>query len=449
MASAQASAQVSIKRFVTENPLNIEDVLQDLGINSTPIKVAIAYGHGIAFQLTYSTIKIDDEAQIGKNTKDRKKLMLFSNQHKIQFSFENDKDDFVGNFSFYIWLNDKIMPFTSSIDDIISRVAPQSHNVCSFVALTLAYDEMDITISNVLNRAYDYQNYGLPPMRSSSSIILTKPLNIPTSSISNFYLKTVNSPILSPVQVAPPSILPPVQVAPPSILSPVQVAPPSILSPVQVAHPLPSMVQISKDDASKPENEVDESEDEVDESEDEVDESEDEKELLVQSAVQTNEKPWQTQGRSRRQTFGATSVPSAAQANVKSLQTQDNAPRQIFGAGAPPLSVSVGSTYNGKAIGRPQVYVREFQKFYENGEKGVEVDGVIVKIPELDRLRRYTSFVIRFHNDVSGKNPNDPKVISYMKENLGEHFNRWNQYDWSKINLAKSFPEENPPMKSS
>jgi len=288
------------------------------------------------------------------------------------------------NISFSIWLNDKVMPFIASIEDVIARIAPQTHNIASFVALTLAYDEMEISLSNVLERAFEYQAYGLPPVRSSKSVILTRAMNPrasivqptsnvqPTSSIPNFSWKAISSPSPSPAPHSAPS-------------------------------PIPSLVQIPEDESE--------------------DESEYKEEAPVPSAAQANEKPWQTQGRTRR---------------------------QIFGAGPAPLSLPADSTYNGKPTGKqPFGWVQEFQKFWDNGELGIETNGVRVKVPENDRFRRYTGFVTKFHPKVSGKNPNNPVVISFMKEQLGEHFTRWNQFDWDKIDLKQPFPEENPPMKSS
>lgn len=389
MASAQASAQaaamapITIQEFVKQNPLNIEKVLEDFGINSTPIKVAIAHGHEIAFDITYSSIPIEDEAQIGKNVKGLMRLKKFSNEKGIQFSFDMAKVDFGMNIIFSIWLNDKAVPFLPSIEDVIARVAPQTQTVAIFVALTLAYDKMEISMENLLVRSFEYQHNGLPPVRSSKSVILTKALNPPasiiqpTSSIPNFSWKTISSPTPSPALMAP--------------------------------SPVPSLVQI-------PEDELDESKDES------KDEFQGEQEAIIQSAAQADEKSWQTQGR----------------------------PRKIVGAGPAPVSLSVESTYNGNPIGKqPFGWVQDFRKFWDNGEFGIETNGVRVKVPELDRFRRYTGFVTKFHPKVSGKNPNNPIVLSFMKEALGDHFTRWNQYDWDKIDLKQPFPEENPPMKSS
>ena len=401
MASAQASAleSIPIYEFVKQNPLNIEDVLEDFGINSTPIKVAIAHGHEIAFDITYSSMPIEDEAKIGKNVRGLKKLKKFSDEKRIQFSFDMDKVDFGVNITFSIWLlNDKTVPFLSSIEDVIARVAPQTQTVAIFVALTLAYDKMEISMENLLVRSFEYQDYGLPPVRSSKSVILTKALNPPTSiiqptaSIPNFSWKTISSPTPSPALMAP--------------------------------SPVPSLVQI-------PEDELDESKDESkNESKDESkNEFQGEQEAIIQSAAQADEKSWQTQGRPRK--------------------FQDK-PRQIVGAGPAPVSLSVESTYNGNPIGKqPFGWVQDFRKFWDNGELGIETNGVRVKVPELDRFRRYTGFVTKFHPKVSGKNPNNPIVLSFMKEALGDHFTRWNQYDWDKIDLKQPFPEENPPMKSS
>jgi hypothetical protein len=312
------------------------------------------------------------------------KLKNFFDKKGIPFSFDMAKVVFGVNISFSIWLNDKVMPFIASIEDVIARIAPQTHNIASFVALTLAYDEMEISLSNVLERAFEYQAYGLPPVRSSKSVILTRAMNPrasivqptsnvqPTSSIPNFSWKAISSPSPSPAPHSAPS-------------------------------PIPSLVQIPEDESE--------------------DESEYKEEAPVPSAAQANEKPWQTQGRTRR---------------------------QIFGAGPAPLSLPADSTYNGKPTGKqPFGWVQEFKKFWDNGELGIETNGVRVKVPENDRFRRYTGFVTKFHPKVSGKNPNNPVVISFMKEQLGEHFTRWNQFDWDKIDLKQPFPEENPPMKSS
>jgi hypothetical protein len=88
----------------------------------------------------------------------------------------------------------------------------------------------------------------------------------------------------------------------------------------------------------------------------------------------------------------------------------------------------------------------DFNKFYKNGEAGIGTNGI--KVPENDRLRRYTAFALKFHPDISGKKPNDPKVVKFMEEQMGSLFATWNKYDWTKINLKEPFPETNPPLKS-
>jgi len=209
---ASAPLPITIQEFVSQNPLNTEDVLEDFGINSTPIKAAIARGHDIVFDITYSSIPISDHAQIGKNVTGVMKLKAFCDAKSIPFSFDMAKVVFGVKINFSIWLNDKTMPFSSSIEDILGLFAEQSHTVVSFVALTLAYDNIEISRSNILERAFEYQSYGLPPVRSSKSVILIRAMNTQNQSaipsIPNFSWKAISSPSPSPAPHVAPSPIP-------------------------------------------------------------------------------------------------------------------------------------------------------------------------------------------------------------------------------------------------
>jgi hypothetical protein len=95
--------------------------------------------------------------------------------------------------------------------------------------------------------------------------------------------------------------------------------------------------------------------------------------------------------------------------------------KQYDGVGPPPVSVAVGSIYNGRESQKGGI--RNFKLFWEDGERGI--DGVVV--PEEERFRKYTKFVINFHKDFSGKKftPEHPKIQEYMKEALGTYYPGW------------------------
>jgi len=334
-----APLPITIQEFVKKNPLNTEEVLEEFEITSTPINAAIALGHDIVFDVTYSSTPIEDHTQIGKNVTGIMKLNTFCDAKGIPFFFDMAKVVFGVKITFSIWLKEKSMPFSSSIKEILDMFAEQSHNVVALVALTLAYDNIEISRFSILERAFDYQSYGLPPVISSKSVILTKALN-PT------------------VQTFTPS-------------------------------PIPSLVQIPED-------------------------------IGVQNDP-SEDGQYRHQGRLRHQ-------------------------RYLYGTGAPPVSVE--AIYNDKPPEKPPVRVQSWVRFNANGEKGIEINGEKTVIPLTDRYRRYLSFVMTNHPTAKGKKVDDPEVIAFMREELGNHFTDWNRYDWTRIVLNQPFPDENPPMKS-
>jgi len=120
--------------------------------------------------------------------------------------------------------------------------------------------------------------------------------------------------------------------------------------------------------------------------------------------------------------------------------------RYLYGSGEPPISVE--AIYNDKDEKQP-IRVRSWVKFNADGGKGIEnSNGEKIVIPLNERFRRFTGFVMAHHLPVKGKKIDDPEVIDFMRQELGNHFGDWNKFDWSKINLFQPFPAENPPMKS-
>jgi hypothetical protein len=345
--SAQASSAqvIPIQEYIVQHPIIIDDVLTRFEVNMTPFLVAISEGHDIIIYCSYSEIPTTDHATIGKNVTDIIQLSEFFAKHKISCVLDMAKGIFGMKLSFCIWLNDKPMPFFESINEFMSQVSLQSHTTASFIALTLAYDNLELNIDNFTKRAYQYQNHGLPPVRPSTAVILNigmKPAPLSPALLSHAPL----SPALlshAPLSPAPLSY------------APLSYAPLS---------PAPMMENLEENPSG---------------------------EAIVNS-------------------------------DEGFTQIQRNKPRkQYVGAGPPPVSVPIGSSHNGS---RPQKGgICDFQKFWENGERGIE--GVVV--PEEERFKKYTRFALNFHKDFTGKGltPEHEIVQKYMQENLGLHYPAW------------------------
>jgi hypothetical protein len=188
MAAATASAplDLTIQQYVEQNPLVTEYNFDGFGINPMLFEMAINLEHEIRFKISYTSNQIENHTQIGKNVTDVMKLKALCDGKKIPFNFDMAKVVFEFKITFSIWLKEKSMPFSSSIKDILDMFAEQSHNVVTFVALALAYDNIEICRSSILDRAFNYQLYGLPPLRSYESVILTKALNPPIQVLTPF-----------------------------------------------------------------------------------------------------------------------------------------------------------------------------------------------------------------------------------------------------------------------
>ena len=342
--SAQASSAqvIPIQEYIVQHPIIIDDVLTRFGIDTTPFLVAISEGHEIIIKSVYSEIPTTDHATIGKNVTDIIQLSEFFAKHNIPHALDMAKGIFGMKVSFLIWLKDKPTPFYESIHEFMNQVSLQSHPVASFVALTLAYDNLELNIDNYTKRAYKYQDYALPPVRPITAVILARGMSfqgsqaIPTNPIFGGW-QAISSPGLSP---AP---------------SP---------APMTASSPIPILMQIPEEISSS------------------------------QEIVNQDEGFTQIQRKLRK---------------------------QYAGAGPPPVSVAIGSTYNG--IKSQKGGIRDFQIFWENGERGI--DGVVV--PEEERFRKFTRFALNFHKDFAGKGLTcEHKIVQeYMKENLGTHYPAW------------------------
>jgi len=364
--SAQAfSAQnIPIQEYIVQHPIIIDDVLTRFGIDTTPFLVAISEGHDIIIKSVYSEIPIDDDATIGKNVTDIIRLREFFTKHNIPHALDLAKGIFGVKISFLIWLKDKSMPFYESIHEFMNQVSLQSHTVASFVALTLAYDNLELNIDNFTTRAYKYQDYALPPVRPSTAVILARGMTTPTI-LANQATHPTHA-----TQAIPAIPTHPIFGGWQAISSPALSPAPSP-APVIASSPIPALMQIPEEIPSG------------------------------EATANPDE--------------GYTQIQRKHRARVEPL------PKEYVGAGPPPVSVAVGSTYNG--IKSQKGGILNFQTFWENGERGI--DGVVV--PEEERFRKYTRFALNFHKDFYKKEltPTDEIVQKYMKENLGPHYPAW------------------------
>jgi len=375
--ASEAIYSPTIHQFAEQHPLNIEDVLSAFNIKSIPLLVAILHDHEVTIQIS-PTQKIIDKEKIGSNAIALVKLRDFLSQKGIQLNFDMANIINEIDIHYTIWVSEKPQPFFESIKDVLEKFSPSQHNIVGFIALTLAYDQImrkpedtnnyDITVANIWERDFLYQDYKIPPLKKVNYSFLVK--NEMSQTIPNFGWHAISSPAPSPGPMMNPS-------------------------------PIPTLLKIPEESA-------------------------------MENVVQAEpENTWKQQGRLRHQ---------------KLMSSNGYVPgRQLVGASdTPPISVPVGSTYNGKPTGG-SYWVMKFDKFFKNGETGIGPTGV--KIPENDRLRRYTAFVIKNHPEIEGKKVDDPKVIQFLKAEMKEHFVEWNKYDWTKINLKEPFPE-NPPLKA-
>ena len=371
--SAQASSaqNIPIQEYIVQHPIIIDDVLTRFEIDTTPFLVALSEGHDIIIESVYSEIPIDDNTTIGKNVTDIIQLREFFTKHNIPHALDLAKGIFGVKVSFAIWLKDKPTPFYESIHEFMNQVSPQSHTVASFVALTLAYDNLELNIDNYTKRAYKYQDYALPPVRPITAVILSRGMIIPTIQATHTTQATraTQATRTTPTN----SIFGGWQAISSPALSPAPSPAPMIAS-----SPIPALMQIPEEISSG------------------------------ETTANPDEGYTQIQRKHR----------ARVQYHPPSIEPL---PKEYVGVGPPPLSVAVGSTYNG--IKSQKGGILNFQTFWENGERGI--DGVFV--PEEERFRKYTRFALNFHKDFYKKEltPNDEIVQKYMKENLGPHYPAW------------------------
>jgi hypothetical protein len=166
----------ALSEFVDQNPLNNEgvlDILTSFKIHPVTFMLATKY-HRVEFEAVYDDKIITDGSEIGINFKLRNQFAALLKEYNIPFSFEMAKCNLHVTLLLRIILNDGIMPFDEAIREILENFAEQSHIVVKFVALTLAYEALEVTIKEIVWRSWCYQEIGLPPTRSSNSIILIK-----------------------------------------------------------------------------------------------------------------------------------------------------------------------------------------------------------------------------------------------------------------------------------